>query len=112
MNISQRGPMGQKAKSNKDPAYIAAIHSLPCCICEAFGEVQQSPTEAHHVFHDRFGQRKTPDAMAIPLCDGHHQGKFDKSKLPIHSAKSEWRERYGADHEYTAPTQDKIGKAP
>lgn len=109
MNITQRGPLGQKqAKLGQNPAYLAAVRCLPCCICEAAGEVQKSPTEAHHVFHDRFGQLKTPDEMAIPLCDGHHQAKFDRTKLAIHNAKEQWRDRYGADYEYTAATQDKI----
>lgn len=92
----------------KDAAYIAAIHDLPCCVCEAFGEIQLSKTEAHHVFHGRFSQRKTPDRMAIPLCDGHHQAKWDKSKLAIHQRKDEWGKRYGFDHTYSAATQDKI----
>lgn len=28
----------------KNPAYLARVRELPCCICEAFGEVQMSPT--------------------------------------------------------------------
>ena len=95
----------------KDAAYLAAIHELPCCICEAFGEIQCSKTEAHHVFHGRFSQRKTPDRMAIPLCDGHHQAKWDKSKMAIHQQKKAWAEKYGFDHEYSAATQDKLAWA-
>jgi hypothetical protein len=110
MDLAGRPALGLKAPRGKAaPAYLAAIHGLPCCVCEAFGEVQTSPTEAHHVFHGRFGQSKTPDGMAIPLCDGHHQAKYDQTKLAIHNAKAEWAEAYGMDYDFTAATQDKIG---
>lgn len=96
----------------KDPAYIAAIHGLPCCVCVAFGLVQTSPTQAHHVIHDRYGRGKTPDGAAIPLCMCHHQGdRFDrdKSKLAIHRGKQAWRDAYGADYSYTASTRETLG---
>lgn len=111
MNLAYRtrGPLGQKAETpGKDPAYLARVRTLPCCVCEAFGEVQASPTEAHHVFHGRFSQIKTPDRMAIPLCGGHHQGQFDRSKMAIHQRKYAWERAYGPDHSYTAATQDKL----
>lgn len=109
MNLTSRPALGQKPlRYKKDPAYLAKVHSLPCCICEAFGEVQQSPTEAHHVFCGRFSQIKTPDDMAIQLCDGHHQGKFDRSKLAIHAAKETWVAAYGPDTDYVAAPQDKV----
>ena len=91
-----------------DQEYLRAVRSLPCCICEAFGEKQNSETQAHHVFHGRFSGRKTPDRQAIPLCEGHHQGLRDTSKLAVHQAKKQWAEKYGCDHEWTAATQDKI----
>jgi len=51
-----------------------------------------------------------PDAMAIPLCEGHHQGLWDKTKLALHQAPQEWRMKYGPDTDWVAPTQDKLGK--
>ena len=93
-----------------DAQYIAAVHDLPCVICEAFGETQQSPTEFHHVFHGRFSQRKTPSAMGIPLCNGHHTGDKDDTKLAIHRAKTKWAKRYGFDHEYSDVTRDRIAE--
>ena len=94
----------------KDPAYLARVAELPCCICEAFGECQSSRTQVHHVFHGRFSQHKTPDRMAIPLCEGHHLGQWDTSKLAIHKAKETWRLKYGEDHNYSATTLDKLGE--
>lgn len=110
MNLANKPPLGLKEpKAKPDLDYLARVRGLPCCICEAFGFVQTSKTTAHHVIHDRFSERKTPDLMAIPLCDGHHQGTFDHSKLALHRHPQLWRDMFGADYEWTAPTQDKLG---
>jgi len=107
MNLANRPPPGLKGnKSKPDPAYLARVRELPCIICREFGELQLSPTTAHHPIHDRHGTRKRSDRCAIPLCDGHHQSLFDNSKVAIHRAPAEWRERYGADHEWIERIQD------
>ena len=108
MNLTGKPVAPKEARTGRDSAYLGLVASLPCCICEAFGEMQLSPTQAHHCIHDRFSTRRTPDRMAIPLCEGHHQGLFDTSKLALHQSPQKWREAYGADHEWIAPTQDKI----
>lgn len=105
MNLSQRGPLGQKQpKPKADPAYLARVRTLSCCVCEAFGINQIGPTFSHHVICGRFSQRKTPDRMAIPLCHLHHQGANG-----IHTDKSAWVQEFGEDHEYSAATLDKMG---
>ena len=98
----------KEPKPDDNPAYLRDVRVEPCCICEAFGEVQMSPTTAHHPIHDRQSGAKRPDITAIPLCDGHHQGTFDTSKLAIHRAPEQWRDRYGADTDYITPTQDRL----
>ncbi len=104
-DLAMRGPLGLKApKPKKDPAYLAQVASLPCCICEAFGERQTSPTQVHHVIMGRGSQRKTPDCMAIPLCYDHHQGGKG-----IHTHPLWWEKTYGDDRDFTAATQDKLG---
>jgi len=87
----------------KDKQHLAEIHNLPCCICEAFGFMQTTPTQAHHTFCGRYSQRKTPDRHAIPLCHYHHQGAGG-----IHTNKRLWVEKYGPDTDYIAQTLDKI----
>jgi hypothetical protein len=109
MNLARKPPLGIKAPAAEpDPEYLRAVRGLPCCICEAWGMVQTSPTTAHHCIHDRHSTDKAPDRMAIPLCDGHHQGTFDTTKLALHRSPEAWRRMFGADHEWIAPTQDRI----
>jgi hypothetical protein len=112
MNICRRPPVAKPSKAKPNPDYLARVRELPCCICEAFGEVQLSPTTAHHPIHGRYGNRKAPDEAAIPTCDGHHQGTFDTSKVALHREPSKWKRLYGADHEYIEVTQDKLGWTP
>ena len=103
-------PPFQKRAGDPKPnrAYLAAVRELPCVICEAFGELQSSPTTAHHPICGRYGTRKAPDTTAIPLCCGHHQGDFDTSKIAIHRERKAWVAKYGPDTDYTAVTQDRL----
>lgn len=103
-NLAGLPALGQKRpKPEKDPAYLARVRELRCCICVAFGERQTSPTQAHHVIMGRFSQRKTPDCMAIPLCYDHHQGGKG-----IHTHPAWWAKSYGEDSDFIAITQDKL----
>ena len=102
-NLTQRpAPPIKSSASGADPVHLARIHELPCVICHEWGMPQLSPTQAHHSIHGRYGNRKTPDCMAIPLCEGHHQGNFDTSKIALHREPSRWRREYGPDHEWVS----------
>ena len=108
MNITQRQVQPKVPRPDKDPAYLAAVAALPCVVCETNGGAQQSRTTVHHTNCGRYGNRKTPDRQAIPLCDGHHQGNFDTSKIAIHRQTKLWRASYGQDTDYIARTQDAV----
>jgi|TARA_B100000780_G_C20998025_1_gene399257 hypothetical protein len=99
LNIDWSNPKTPKAK--KDPKFLSKLHEMDCCICKAFNLPQSSPTQAHHIIHDRFSGKKTADNLAIPLCEGHHQGLWDSSKLAIHQSPKEWRDLYGPDWSYS-----------
>lgn len=104
MNLMSKPPLGLKPKpAPKNLRYLQAVRKLPCCICQAFGEIQRTPTAAHHIFSERWGTFKTPDEDAIPLCTDHHQGQDG-----IHNRKSSWVAKYGPDRDYTAATQDRL----
>ncbi len=107
-NLANMPPLGLKAEKPKaDPDYLARVRQLRCVVCVAFGEQQFSPTHAHHVIHGRFSQRKTPDCMAIPLCQDHHQ-TGGNGKSALHHSPAKWKRLYGEDHEYIAITQDQL----
>jgi len=100
-NLAKRPPLGLKFKEKKtDPKYLDYVRSLPCIICKTFHEPQNSVTTAHHPIHERFSTGKRPDADAIPLCEGHHQGLWDQSKIAIHKEPQLWKIKYGYDYQY------------
>lgn len=89
-----------KRASGKDAAHLDRIRELPCIICHLFGEPQLSATQAHHCIHGRFSFAKASDYEAIPLCEGHHQGLWDTSKIALHQGKKTWADKYGPDFSY------------
>ena len=106
-NLAGLGPMGLKQPKVADPGYLAKVRALPCVICVEWGLPQTTPTEAHHVIHNRYGQRKSPDNMAIPLCvDCHRNG--GGGRVAIHREPQKWRRLYGPDHSYSARVRDMI----
>lgn len=107
-NAGKAGPGVPAAGKRKDRNRLAAVAELPCCICTEYGMAQASPTQVHHCIHGRYSTAKAPDSMTIPLCEGHHQGLFDTSKLAIHRAKETWRETYGADTEWISWTEERL----
>ena len=80
--------------------YMARVAELPCVICHEWELPQQSPTQVHHCIHGRFSTKRAPDTMTIPLCEGHHQGLFDTSKVALHRNPAQWREQYGDDTDW------------
>ena len=93
----------RKPRTGDDPAYLAAVRSLPCVICDGWGMRQVTPTEAHHAICGRGSQNKTPDRMAIPLCRHHHTGAEG-----IHTRRAWWVESFGDDRDFIAATQDAV----
>lgn len=100
MNLTGKPVYQKPEKSGKDPARLAAVGSMRCCICAEYGLSQSSPTQVHHCIHGRHSTSRAPDAMTIPLCEGHHQGMMDISKIAIHREPSRWKKEYGLDTDW------------
>ena len=100
MNLTGRPVAPKPPKPTKNPAHIQRVRQLPCCICSEYGEPQLSPTQAHHCIHGRYSQSKASDDKAIPLCEGHHQGLLDTSKVALHQHPTRWKRLYGEDHSW------------
>lgn len=60
--------------------HLSRVHELPCGLCGAM------PVEAHHILEGRTPGRKSPDALAIPLCNDCHTG----STNGIHGRRVLW----------------------
>ena len=104
MNLTGR-PVHQKPEPEPDdPERIQAILAMPCCICHEWGYTQQSRTQVHHCIMGRHSfdrvsktRRRAPDSFGIPLCEGHHQGLMDTSKIALHREPERWEDEYGKD---------------
>lgn len=113
MNILRKPPLGLKARgSKKNAKRLAAVAELPCVICHEFSEPQVSPTQVHHCIHGRHAMSaKAPDSMTIPLCEGHHLGDFDTTKIALHREPKKWREAYGSDVDWLSWVDDRLSKS-
>ncbi|MDE0590450.1 Ref family recombination enhancement nuclease [Halocynthiibacter sp. C4] len=110
-NLANLPPLGLKEpKQSKDKARLAAVAELDCCICLEYGMPQNSPTQVHHCIMGRHSTRRAPDSMTIPLCEGHHLGMFDASKVAIHREPKSWRESYGADTDWISWTEERLAR--
>lgn len=98
----------QSAEGKAGLEHMRRVRALPCVICTVEGLAQLSETQAHHVICGRYSARKAPDTHTIPLCEGHHQGLRDTSKVAIHQAPSKWQRLYGPDTDFLALTADML----
>lgn len=110
----RRTPMRRKSRKQrpgKDAAHMARVAQLPCVICHEYSMPQLSPTQVHHTIHGRNSMgAKSPDIMTLPLCEGHHLGDFDTSKIALHRSPAEWKENYGLDVEWLSWVEEQLNR--
>lgn len=111
MNLTGATARPKAQREGRDPAHMARVAALPCCICHEYGEPQLSRTHVHHCIHGRYSTRRAPDSMTIPLCEGHHQGLLDTSKLAVHQHPSRWKREYGPDTDWISWTEERLTDA-
>jgi hypothetical protein len=109
MTLANLPPLGLKAeKPAKDRAHMARVAALPCCICEAYGLQQLTPTQVHHAIHGRFSRTRASDRETLPLCYDHHFG--GNGRLGIHQSKAAWERLYGPDYGYLPTISEQLAK--
>lgn len=114
MNNITRQQVRQKVRitKRKDPRHIEMVASMPCVICFEYDMRQNSPTEVHHCKSGRFGQKKTPDYMTIPLCHSHHNKlrayPGDEGKIGFHNMQATWESLYGEDTEWLNWVEERL----
>lgn len=92
----------------RDYMHMARVKAMPCVICAEYGYRQNSPTQVHHCIHGRHGTRKVPDVMTVPLCEGHHQGDLDRSKVALHREPEKWKQLYGEDTRWISWVEERL----
>ena len=94
--------------------HMGKVKLLPCCICEAFGMIQNSRTEVHHCKSGRYSARREIDANTIPLCHSHHNKlkpiNGDGDKVGFHNLQESWEALYGPDYEFIPATRDAVDR--
>jgi len=121
---SRQKPLPRKSKKRKAHQasdagkagrdYMGGVAQLPCCICLAFGMIQNSRTEVHHCKSGRYSARREVDENTIPLCHSHHNKlkpiKGDGDKVGFHNLQESWENLYGQDYEFIPATRDAVDR--
>jgi hypothetical protein len=83
--------------TREEKDYLDKLSSLGCYCCKVDYKIE-TPANIHHIREGQgMGQRSEHIGETIPLCEGHHQGNFDTSKLAFHKNPKAWREKYGSE---------------
>lgn len=100
-----KAPKRRREPTAAESAYMARVAMLPCCVCGCI------PVECHHPRQGVYSGSapRAPHWHVIPLCDRHHQGKFDIRGPAFHKGKETWSAfTLCEDWEYIAETQAKV----
>lgn len=79
--------------------HLARVHELPCGLCGSRQNIQ-----AHHILEGRTPGRKSPDALAIPLCVTCHTDEHNG----IHGRGAMWQIYRKSELEILAETLEKL----
>lgn len=99
MNITQRGPLGQRPPkiTNGTQAglrHMGRVKALVCVLCH------QSQVEVHHC---RSNGQARDDFKTIPLCWNHHRGPDG-----FHTQKGTWESLFGFDTDFLPVVADML----
>ena len=86
------------------------VHNTPCMVCHKHKMVQKSRTAEHHWIMGRYSGNRSPDEETLPVCEGHHQGFRDTSKIAIHKDPAKWEAEYGRDKDWLEYANDLIAE--
>lgn len=90
---AQRKNRGPATKSEKE--FMARVRRLGCLACRHDTGQWVAPA-LHHIRQD-YGKKRASNWEVLPLCEGHHQGLLDGTKLAFHRASRTWCARYGTE---------------
>lgn len=97
-----KGPIPKRAfktrprpQTEAEREHSAAIHRMRCWACEVDKDPCPPPSAGHHIKEEYGAGQKASDWEMLPLCEGHHQGNIDRTRLAYHRAPRTWCARYG-----------------
>jgi len=113
--LQVRKPMKKKSKrpaTKAEKEYMNRVTALGCVACEIDGNFD-TPCGIHHPRHGEDGQNvgtggRSEHTRGIGLCEGHHQGLLDTTKIAIHRDPEGFTARYGTEEELVALTHFKL----
>lgn len=84
--------------TKEEKAHVARVAEMDCKACIKDG-VPPAPTCIHHIRSGYGTAQRASNYEVLPLCEGHHQGLLDATKLAFHQAPRTWQLRYGTEIE-------------
>lgn len=54
--------------------YMGKVKSIPCVLCALLGQIQETPTCAHHIREEQGTSQRASDWLTVALCHACHQG--------------------------------------
>lgn len=100
-SVSKKRAAHRRSSAGKaDIEHMGMVANLPCAICYEYDMKQHSRTQVHHFIHGRYSKARETAQNSMPLCEGHHQGLRDSSKIALHREPDEWKQRYGRDYDW------------
>jgi hypothetical protein len=113
--LKARAPMKvkkRKAHTKAESEHLSRKAELCCLACEMDGH-PDTPAAIHHPRHDEHGLNygtggRAPHERGFPLCEGHHQGDFDTTKVAIHRNPIEFEAHYGTEESLVLLAEAKL----
>lgn len=87
--------------NSKEKLHLKKVARLGCYCCRVDYGVE-TPAMIHHIREGMGMGQRASHFQTIGLCEGHHQGNFDTTKLAFHCSPKKWREKYGRESEIVA----------
>lgn len=98
-----------RAATKAEKTHLSKVAAFGCLCCAIDGRGWQ-PANIHHIREGYGIGQRAPHTETLPLCEGHHQGLLDTTKLAFHRRPAEWRARYGQERELVAAINATIAK--
>ncbi len=99
----------KRPATKAEKLHLSKVAALGCICCAIDGRGWR-PANIHHIREGYGMGQRAPHMETLPLCEGHHQGLRDCSKVAFHKSPIVWREWYGEERQLVAAVNATIAK--